>query len=323
MNDPSRSLSGYRIRLMIPPVRHLFRLLAAIGAAGTILSILLTVSIGTPQSPEPPPGNSPDNADTPPPHPESREHLLDGIEEVLLPPSQNAPGALAKRFRLAGTIFGVSDGGANEPMAVLDDRIEVRQSIVSRFQEVIPGVVLAAVSPESVTLSGPDGEEQIFLEKAPHPLPPSPPSQEKADETKTPVGPKTRAEAAKRFGGREVFPNRWMFSREQVLSYYDELRNEPERLLQIFDSMDPVYVTDPDGESRIDGYRVGVEGEADFFAAAGLREGDVVKSVNKLLMANRRRAEALIASFIEGRGTMFVFEIERDGKTIQEVVEFE
>lgn len=323
MNDPSRSLSGYRIRLMIPPVRHLFRLLAAIGAAGALLSILLTVSIGTPQSPEPPPSNSPDNADTPPTHPESREHLLDGIAEVLLPPSQNAPGTLAKRFRLAGTIFGVSDGGADEPMAVLDDRIEVRQSIVSRFQEVIPGVVLAAVSPESVTLSGPDGEEQIFLEKTPHPIPPSHPSQEKADETQTPVGPKTRAEAAKRFGGREVFPNRWMFNREQVLSYYDELRNEPERLLQIFDSMDPVYVTDPDGESRIDGYRVGVEGEADLFAAAGLREGDVVKSVNKLLMANRRRAEALIASFIEGRGTMFVFEIERDGKTIQEVVEFE
>ncbi len=311
---------------MIPPVRHLFQLLAAAAAAGAVFSFVLALSSWSAANAAKTPGDSPDNTEPSvvSRSPESREHLLDGITDVLLPPSPGSPGALAKRFRLAGTIFGVSDSGANEPMAVLDDRIEVRQSIVSRHQEVIPGVVLAAVSTDSVTLSGPDGDEQIFLEKGPH-TPPPPPSQEKNQSAQSDAsnGPKTRAEAAKRFGGREVFPNRWMFDREQVLSYYDELRNEPERLLQIFDSMDPVYVTDPDGESRIDGYRVGVEGEADLFAAAGLREGDVVKSVNKLLMANRRRAEALIASFIEGRGTMFVFEIERDGKTIQEVVEFE
>ena len=104
---------------------------------------------------------------------------------------------------------------------------------------------------------------------------------------------------------------------------YEELRAEPERLLQVFDSMDPVYVEDGDGERRIEGYRVGVEGEAELFAAAGLQDGDVVKSVNNLLMTRRDRAERMIAAFIEGRGSMFVLEIERDGRTFKQVIDFE
>ena len=35
------------------------------------------------------------------------------------------------------------------------------------------------------------------------------------------------------------------------------------------------------------------------------------------------RAEAMIAAFVEGRGTMFAIEIERDGRTFKEVVDFE
>ena len=87
--------------------------------------------------------------------------------------------------------------------------------------------------------------------------------------------------------------------------------------------MDPVWVEDADGERRIEGYRVGVEGEAELFAAAGLKDGDVVKSVNDLAMTRRDRAERMIATFIEGRGTMFVLEIERDGRTFKQVIDFE
>ena len=31
----------------------------------------------------------------------------------------------------------------------------------------------------------------------------------------------------------------------------------------------------------------------------------------------------MIAAFIEGRGTMFVLEIERDGRTFKQVIDFE
>ena len=94
-------------------------------------------------------------------------------------------------------------------------------------------------------------------------------------------------------------------------------------MLAVFDSMDPVYVEDADGQRRIEGYQVGVEGESDFFLAAGLEEGDIVRSVNSVLMARRDRAEALIAAFVEGRASMFVFEIERAGETKKLVFEIE
>ena len=96
-----------------------------------------------------------------------------------------------------------------------------------------------------------------------------------------------------------------------------------ERALAVFDSMEPEYVEDLDGERRIDGYRLRVKGEPELFLAAGLQEGDIVKSVNSMLMTNRRRAEDMIASFATGAGTMFVLEIERDGKTFKQLYEFE
>ncbi|MBQ3811814.1 MAG: hypothetical protein II839_13470, partial [Kiritimatiellae bacterium] len=139
------------------------------------------------------------------------------------------------------------------------------------------------------------------------------------------LAPKTREEAAARFGGRETFPGRWTYDRGKVLDYYNELMSEPTlgRALGVFDSMEPVYVEDLDGERRIDGYRLQVQAEPELFLAAGLQEGDVVKSVNSMLMTNRRRAEDMIASFATGQGTMFVLEIERDGKVFKQLYEFE
>ncbi|MBR1835782.1 MAG: hypothetical protein IJ783_00700, partial [Kiritimatiellae bacterium] len=132
-----------------------------------------------------------------------------------------------------------------------------------------------------------------------------------------------REKAAERFGGREVFPGRWAYDRDKVVEYYEELRAEPERLLAVFDSMDPVWVENPDGTRGIDGYRVGVEGEAGLFAAAGLQDGDVVRRVNAAKMTDRRLAEAMIAAFVKGDASMFVFEIERGGEVFKQVFEIE
>ena len=48
-----------------------------------------------------------------------------------------------------------------------------------------------------------------------------------------------------------------------------------------------------------------------------------MRSVNSVLMARRDRAEALIAAFVEGRASMFVFEVERKGETKKLVFEIE
>ncbi|MGI5868842.1 MAG: hypothetical protein ACOX9C_05290 [Kiritimatiellia bacterium] len=247
---------------------------------------------------------------------EPQPGAFEAIAQVMAPsPDAARPGELARRFRLAGTIFGMSNTGADEPVAILDDRINVTQSLVTRSQEVVPGVVLSQVRTDSVVLSGPAGDEEIFLEKTAGSASPAPDA--------APAASLDPQAAASRFGGGQVFPNRWEFSRDTLLDYYAELRDEPERLLSIFDSMDPVYVTDPDGARRIEGYVVGVEGEPDFFAAAGLVDGDIVRSVNSLKMTNRRRAEGFIKNFVEGTVSTFVLEVERNGKTTKHVYQIQ
>ena len=264
--------------------------------------------------------------------PDSAARSTDAAQAIsalcgVMEESPTGAGKLSARFRLAGTILGSTETGAGEPMAILDDREEVRQRVVVRSFEVVPGVVLSAVGSDFATLRGPGGEETLMLEKAQ--------GARKGDEKNGALGAAAsldvpasagndREKAAARFGGTEVFPDRWRFDRDKVVEYYEELRAEPERLLAVFDSMDPVYEeNDETGERTIGGYRVGVEGESDFFLAAGLENGDIVRKVNSLEMSRRDRAESLIAAFIEGRASMFVFEIERDGETKKVVFEIE
>ena len=159
----------------------------------------------------------------------SRPGSVAGLSAVMAAPAA-AKGALAARFRLAGTILGSTTGGAEEPVAILDDRELVRQHVVTRSQEVVPGVVLSAVGPDSAVLSGPDGEETLRLVRpdAGRARPRDAASRTAAPASAAAAGPaRTREEAAARFGGREVFPDRWRFDRENVVSYYEELRAEP------------------------------------------------------------------------------------------------
>ena len=305
---------------MKPSVRRFFPAFAAAAAVaalgGAAAFALFRVSGGGALPPPPPPS-------APEPGPVRAGGLF--ALAPALAPNVAAPGALAARFRLAGTILGASTGGAEEPMAIIDDRELVRQHVTTRSEEVVPGIVLRAVGPDFATLAGPDGEETLRLSRpaAAARAPRQKAAKDRSAAASAPGRPRTREEAAERFGGREVFPDRWQFDRDKVVAYYEELRSQPERLLAVFDSMDPVYVEDPDGERRIEGYQVGVEGEGDLFLAAGLEEGDIVRSVNSVLMARRDRAEALIAAFVEGRASMFVFEVERKGETKKLVFEIE
>jgi hypothetical protein len=114
------------------------------------------------------------------------------------------------------------------------------------------------------------------------------------------------------YGVRQVGATRYIFNRGRLLDYYSELMDDPQRLVQVFDSLKPVYGEDSRG---ITGYALGIEGEAQFFAAVGLSEGDIVRSVNSLPMTNRRRAEYFIKQFVGDRANAFVMEVERQGQT--------
>ena len=235
-------------------------------------------------------------------------------EVVTERPIRTSSGALAKRFRLAGTIFGTQNFGASNPQAIIDDNQLVRQSVVMRGDEIVPGITVIEIKKSSIILRDVSGEEELFLEKRS-----SPTTESSASATEENPTELTREQAAKSFGGVEVFPGRWEFDRQVVLDYYDELMNNGERMLSVFDSMDPVYETDAVGAKIITGYVVGVEGEQTLFTAAGLENGDIVRKVNSVPMANRRFAERFIKEFVNGQTEMFVLEVERDGKLEKKV----
>jgi len=110
--------------------------------------------------------------------------------------------------------------------------------------------------------------------------------------------------------GKQVGRNNWLFQRDALMAYYEDLMNHPQRLLQVFDSMRPIY----NDKGGITGYELNIEGEEEFFSAVGFREGDIVRRVNSLPMTNRNRAEAFIRQFVESDLNVFVFDIEREGR---------
>ena len=123
------------------------------------------------------------------------------------------------------------------------------------------------------------------------------------------------AATSNRFGCIKVQDDRWQFTRQPMLDYYQELLDEPDRMVALFDTMKPVR----DERNRITGYVVGMEGEKEFFQAVGLREGDIVRQVNSVEMTNRRRAEFFIDEFLKNRMNAIVLDVERDGKVQKQV----
>jgi len=219
--------------------------------------------------------------------------------------------SLAARFRLAGTFFAYSEGvreGTNDTRkAILDDLRAGAQRIISESER-IGEIEVVKIFRDRVILRDSVGEEQLWLSFSRT----GPTRGAPAGTNGTAVATSEIPVQANRFGGSQVGENRWVFNRQALLDYYQELRDEPERLVKVFDSLKPVY-----GENRrITGYRLGIEGEREFFDASGLKEGDVVRSVNHMKMENRLRAEFLITQFIMDQANGFLFEVERDGQPV-------
>jgi len=212
---------------------------------------------------------------------------------------ESSPG---KRFRLAGTFFvHPEDGTPDTRKAVLDDLKSHTQRIVGENDELLDGGVrVAQILRESVIIRGSDGqEEELRLGFS-----------QGAGVARTGQEVGLAGTALNRYGGKQTGAQRWVFSRDSLLSYYQELRDNPQRLVKVFDSLKPLY----DDSKRIQGYQLGIEGEAEFFAAAGMKEGDVVRKVNSAPMTSRRSAENYLRQFVNGKATVFVLDIERSGK---------
>ncbi len=218
-------------------------------------------------------------------------------------------GPLANRFRLAGTFFLYAPEGEtaeSQRRAIVDDVQKSQQSIVTegdtleefRVQNVYPDRIVLRTGGTDYTLA------LSFAETGP--VASAPPAA--TGETAVVSMEDMPALESSRFGKR-VGENRWVFNREELLKYYQEVLDEPERIAKVYLSLKPDY----QGES-IEGYRLASEGEADFFKAVGLQEGATIRKVNSMRMVSQRRAEYFLSEFLKNRVSALVLDVEREGK---------
>lgn len=207
---------------------------------------------------------------------------------------------LSQRFRLAGTFFEFTALGSSSRLAILDDLTQATQLLVSE-RDRIGDVSVVQILRDRVLLRDAAGVEATLM--LTFMGPDANQSGSVPDEDERPQGGK--------FGAKRVGESRWLFDRNTLLRYYQDLRDQPERLVLLFDSLKPVYTPD----HHITGYRLGVEGERDFFDAVGLNEGDIVRRVNNVDMTNRQRAEFFLGQFVRDDANAFVLEVERGGTT--------
>ncbi len=214
--------------------------------------------------------------------------------------SAGGENALTQRFRLAGTFFEFTAMGSNTRLAIMDDALKGQQLLL-RERDLIDDVLVVQILRDRVLLREGTGQEaELFMDFSGDVDAP-----DEATSTNAPTGPSAQ------YGGSRVGDTRWTFDRGTLLRYYQDLRDQPERLVLLFDSLKPVYTSD----RRISGYQLGIEGEKEFFDAVGLQQGDVVRRVNNVDMTDRRRAEFFISQFVRNEATAFMLDIERGGST--------
>ena len=221
------------------------------------------------------------------------------------PPSSSGP--LAARFRLAGTFFAFGDAADTSNSyckAILDDLQKKEQCLVSEGDD-LGGVRVSRILRDRIILLGPAGEEELWLSFAGGR---SGSNVLSSAGTAAPGSGQLPSLEENRFGKR-VGEGRWVLSRDALMSYYREVKEDPERLASLYVSMKPDYK-----EGSIAGYLVDPEGEQEFFKATGLQNGDIVRKVNSMNMISQKRAEYFIGEFAKNRMSALVIDIERGGQ---------
>ncbi len=212
-----------------------------------------------------------------------------------------SPGnpAFAEEFRFAGTFF-LSDHNGNEIRKAVLGIVETGHQVIVSEGDGIGDVTVSKIFQERVVLRQGTEVAELWLSFTPR---------THTDASASSAAVSGTPSFTSRFG-ETVGSNRWVYKRESLLDYYNELLDEPERLLQVFDSLKPLY----NDTNKIEGYVLGVEGESDFFREVGLREGDIVRKVNSLEMTNRNRAEFFIRQVIQNQLSAVVIDVERNGE---------
>jgi len=216
-----------------------------------------------------------------------------------------AMGSLASRYRLAGVFVMLSGsgriGGENR-CAILDD-MQTKTQLLATENEQVAGIRVVQVESDYVVLSNSSGQEKIFLAAGTI-------GGSGQVAAITDLNTPTILES-NRFGNR-IGETRWEFSRAAVLDYYQEMMDDPERLVALFMAMEP----DRDEAGKVAGYRVNMDvGEREFYTQMGFQNGDVVRKVNSMRMTSQRRAEYFIGEFVQSRLGAVVIDIERNGQS--------
>lgn len=223
---------------------------------------------------------------------------------VKQPGNSIAPQSIEK-YRLAGTFF-LEGTGPSQSRAIIDDITKHSQAILGEGES-LDDAMVERIFRDHVILRTSSGSRELWVDFVTRPV-------EGASAAATNLVT-NQSGSTNRFGCIQIQDNRWRFGRKPILDYYQELLDEPDRMVAVFDTMKPVR----DGQNRITGYVVGIEGEKDFFDAMGLRQGDIVRAVNSFPMTNRRRAEAFIDQFLKNQLNVVVLDVERGGQTVKQV----
>lgn len=228
----------------------------------------------------------------------------DVLSAISIPAIESPSNSVLKmRFRLAGTFFAITSDGKEVRKAVIDDSQKREQMIVGE-KDSIDEVVIEAVFLDHIILRQGQIREEIWLSLLTKP-------QGSSATAKTDANTMSSSSTSNKFGVK-VGDNSWSMNKGALMSYYRELMDDPSRMVQVFDSLEPVYAQ---SGRRIAGYQLAVKGEADFFKSVGLEQGDIVRRVNGMEMSSRRRAEYLIGEFASDRANAFVMDIERNGQS--------
>ena len=232
----------------------------------------------------------------------SEEHST-AIAPAVAVPKDSGPGiaeVIRSRYRLAGVTL--NRMSPDRSLAIIEERESGRQRRLRPGDDLDDSCRLSVVRTNSVLLTTSRGMIALFAERA-----------QLAALSAPAFAPGSAGDMASimaKFGATRIDTNTWNFSRETIMDYYRELLDRPERLVKVFDSLAPVY----NDQAKIEGYRVDIQGEKDFFQAIGFKQGDVVRSVNGIDMTNRRRAENLIRRYAADDLDFIVIELDRDGK---------
>ena len=218
-----------------------------------------------------------------------RQDAGPGIDELI-----------RSRYRLAGITL--NRFSPDRSLAIIEERETGRQRRLRPGDDLDETCRLSVVRTNSVLLATARGMVALFPERAV--------ITSQTVSSFSPDGAGDLSGAMAKFGATRVDTNTWAFSRARVMDYYNELLARPERLVEVFDSLAPVY----NDKAKIEGYRVDIQAERDFFQAIGFQQGDIVRSVNGIDMTNRRRAENLIRRYAADDLDFIVIELDRDGK---------